>query len=103
MEASVVDEDSNGNVIRTVNKTWYNNQQLASEQTVLENGQTSMVTYQYAPGGGLARKQEYDFGLTYTAGVFWPVPSGPPARTTTIAYQPFQNIPSGVCFVLLFS
>ena len=73
--------------LRTVNKTWYNQYDLASETTT-EGGKTSKVTYCYvgvncAPVGisQLQEKDEYDFGASV------------PARKTVTTYQSFSGTP----------
>jgi YD repeat-containing protein len=54
-----------GNVttpIRTVTKTWLDQFDMISQQTTLDNNQTSEVTYQYGFGGTITQKNEYNFG-----------------------------------------
>jgi len=74
--------------IRTVNKTWYDQYDLASEQTVLETGQSSKITYCYvgtscvpAPNviAQVQEKDEFDFGATN------------PNRKTVTTYQSFPG------------
>src|SRR6267142_2035281 len=74
--------------IRTVNKTWYDMFNLASRQTVLDNGLTSKTTYCYigsscVPTGlsQLHEVDEYDFGATS------------PSRKTITNYQNFTGTP----------
>jgi RHS repeat-associated protein len=63
VEQTVVYKDPSGNTLRTVNKTWFDQYEIASEQTTLETGQTSKVTYGWF-GGLISEKDEYDFGQT---------------------------------------
>jgi RHS repeat-associated protein len=71
---------------RTVNKTWADNFDLASQETVLYDGgtQPSQITYSYTGGilSQLTNKSEYDYGLTLL-------------RSTTTKYQPFATTPLG--------
>lgn len=50
------------NPIRTVAKMWFDPFEMASQQTTLDNNQTSLVSYQYGFGGAVGQKSEYDFG-----------------------------------------
>jgi len=60
-EQTIVYKGTSGTTLRTVNKTWHDQYEIASEQTVLETGQASQVTYTWT-GGLLAEKDDYDFG-----------------------------------------
>jgi RHS repeat-associated protein len=72
--------------LRTVNKTWYEVQAMANQQTVLDNGQSSNTVYCYVgtscspnlPIIQLQKKSEYDFG-------------GSLLRTTQYSYQNFSG------------
>jgi RHS repeat-associated protein len=73
-----------GPVIRTVDKSWSDQFNLLSQETILDNNQTSEVIYQYGFGGAITQEQEYDFG------------SGAPGtllRTTVNNYQTFVGNP----------
>jgi RHS repeat-associated protein len=75
VEQTVVYKDTNGSTLRTVNKAWYDPYLLTSEQTTLDNGLSSLVTYQYTvPFGQIMEKHEYDFG------------QGSPTRKTINSY-----------------
>ncbi len=63
LEQTVVYKDPSGNTVRTVNKTWFDQYEIASEQTVLDSGQASKITYTWS-GGLITEKDEYDFGQT---------------------------------------
>jgi RHS repeat-associated protein len=70
--------------LRTVNKSWYDLYDLSSQQTVLDNNQSSKTNYTYDPHSVLTRlteKDEYDFGAT---GV---------TRKTVLTYQSFSGTP----------
>jgi len=75
-----------GSLMRTVNKTWHDNFDMASEETVLndDNSLTSEVTYQYTSTNPteVTNKSEYDYGLTLL-------------RSTTTSYQAFATTPVG--------
>src|SRR5258707_9129471 len=89
--------------IRTVNKLWLDVFRLQSEQTTLENGQISKVTYPtYSAGIGpsssgsqATEKDEFDFG------------QGTPTRKTTTTYQSFAGTPGIItdrpCRVVIYT
>jgi len=73
--------------VRTVNKTWANVYDLASEQTVLNdlNNRTSQTTYNYQSVGNFSRliqRNDYDYGLSLL-------------RQTVTNYQTFSATPIG--------
>jgi RHS repeat-associated protein len=75
--------------LQTVNKTWYDMFNLASEQTVLDNSQASKIVYCYAGNNcspplllsQLIEKDDYDFGQST------------PTRKTATSYQSFSGTP----------
>lgn len=88
VESSVIYYDWNTTTaLRTVNKTWYDEFNLASEQTVLKTGQTSKITYCYFgtncsplyPLPALKEKDEYDYG------------AATPSRETVTTWQAFSG------------
>jgi RHS repeat-associated protein len=88
VESQIKYQNWDGSVLRTVKKTWFDQYDLQSEQTTLDNGQTSQVTYCYAGGLNCAppgvfsllqEKDEYDFGQST------------PARKTITNYQSFPH------------
>ncbi|MFZ0869009.1 MAG: RHS repeat-associated core domain-containing protein [Candidatus Sulfotelmatobacter sp.] len=83
VEQTVTYQDVGGATLETVNKTWYNAQQMESETDTL-NGLTSETTYTYGPGAQVTQKEEYDFGT-----------SGPGSllRNTITNYQSFGDTP----------
>jgi hypothetical protein len=84
LEQTVVYENSAQATMRTVNKTWWDQYKLKSEQTVLENGLTNQTTYGYSAGAQVGDKKEYDYG------------SGAPGallRDTVTNYQSFAATP----------
>jgi RHS repeat-associated protein len=87
VEQTVVYENTDTSILRTVNKTWQDVNMLLTEQTALENGQTSKTIYSYANNNTtplLIEKDEYDYGQGSP---------GPLARKTITTYQPFGNTP----------
>ena len=81
LEQTITYKDGAANTLRTVNKTWSGQYLLTSEQTTLENGLTSQVTYSYSAGAQIREKDEYDYG------------QGTPARKTVTTYQAFASTP----------
>ena len=84
VEQTILYKNTDGSTLRTVSKTWQDVNMLLSEQTALENGQTSKTAYFYANNNAtplLIEKDEYDFGATS------------PTRKTITAYQSFANTP----------
>jgi RHS repeat-associated protein len=61
LETTVVLKGSNGVMMRTTSKSWFDQYELKSEQTTLENGSVSEVDYQFGPGAQITQKSEYDF------------------------------------------
>lgn len=84
LEQSIVYQGFDGNVLRTVNKSWFSKFELASETTTLDNGLTSQVTYKYGPGAQVTEKDEYDFGQGAP---------GPLLRKTITSYAAFPDNP----------
>ena len=102
VETSIVTYDTNGTVLKTVTKGWYDQFELACEvDTVGPSGPSTATFYTYGPGLQITDKKEYDFGLVTAASCpgFWGIsasqptaPSQPtitPSRETKIAYQAF--------------
>ncbi|PYV68464.1 MAG: hypothetical protein DMG96_36360 [Acidobacteria bacterium] len=83
VETTILTKDNSGTTIRTVNESWVDQFEIASEQTVLENGLTSATSYTYGPGAQVTEKDEYDFGSS---------PHGPLLRKTVTRYQSFGAI-----------
>ena len=67
--------------MKTVNKTWIDQFELASEEDTLDNGLVSLVKYAYGPGAQVTEKDEYDFGQTTSS------------RSTRLAYETFLGTP----------
>jgi hypothetical protein len=74
----------NGATLRTVNKTWFDQYELASKRDTLDNGLSSLVTYAYGPGAQVTAKSEYDFGSGTSGGLL---------RKTVMKYQAFPATP----------
>ena len=79
VEQTIVYHGTNGNTLRTVNKTWNDQFEIKTDQTVLDNNQTSQVNFTWN-GGLVTEKDEYDFGLTLL-------------KKTTYAYWAGLNLP----------
>jgi RHS repeat-associated protein len=87
LEQKVQYYDFGGSLLKQVNKTWNNPNQLASEQTQLPNGSgyiTSQTTYSYTQFSLETAKNEWDYATPL---------SGSPARMTTNTYQTFTGTP----------
>jgi RHS repeat-associated protein len=63
VEQTIVYYDTSGNTLRTVNKTWYDQNEIKTDQTTLDNGLTSQVSFTWT-GGLITEKDEFDFGQT---------------------------------------
>jgi RHS repeat-associated protein len=86
LEETVVYENSASSTMRTDKKTWFDQYEIKSQQTELENALTNQTTYTYGPGAQITDKQEYDYG------------SGAPGtflRETVTNYQSFGATPTG--------
>jgi RHS repeat-associated protein len=94
--------------MRTLIKQWFDQFNMQSQETVLENSQASEVTYQYGFGGAVTQKNEYDYGvgspgalLRKTINNIQPFPANPrfplntpgqPATIATLQTFPCQSI-----------
>jgi RHS repeat-associated protein len=65
VEQTTVYKGTNGTTLRTVAKAWYDQNEIKSEQTTLDNGQSALVNFTWA-GGLITEKDEFDFGQTTT-------------------------------------
>ena len=85
LEQTTTYENSAGTAVHTVTKAWYDQYELKSQQTLLNdssNSLTNQTTYAYGPGAQITDKQEYDYG------------SGSPGtllRETVTNYQAFGD------------
>jgi RHS repeat-associated protein len=84
LETTVVLKDSNGVMMRTSSKSWFDQYEVKSEQTTLENNSVSEIDYQYGPGAQITQTSEYDFG----SGAH-----GPLLRKSIRNYQSFGSTP----------
>jgi RHS repeat-associated protein len=88
LEQTTTYENSAGTAVHTVTKAWYDQYELKSQQTLLNdssNNLTNQTTYAYGAGAQVTDKQEYDYG-----------PGGPPStplRETVTTYQAFNHTP----------
>jgi len=86
LEQTTTYENSAGTAVHTVTKAWYDQYELKSQQTLLNdssNNLTNLTTYAYGAGAQVTDKQEYDYG-----------PGGPPStplRETATNYQAFNH------------
>ena len=83
VEQTIVYQGSSG-TLRTVNKAWFDQYELASEKDTLDNGLSSLVSYTYGLGAQVTSKSEYDYGSG---------PSGGLLRKTVTNYQVFPATP----------
>lgn len=81
VESTITYKDTNGQVLRTVTKTWFNADEMNTEAQTLDSGQTSSVSYTYGPGHTITDKKEFDYGQSTAT------------RETTTTYQAFANTP----------
>jgi len=88
LEQTVVYKNSAGTALRTVTKGWYDQYEIQSEQTLLNDSSsnpTSLTTYTYSPNGALVtQKLDYDYG---------PGAPGALLRKTVTNYQSFATTP----------
>src|SRR6266478_6254567 len=69
VEQTIVTKNSSGTTLRTVNKTWFDQYEIKSQQTVLENGLSSQTNYMYGPGAQITEQDDYDFGAGAPGGL----------------------------------
>ena len=81
VEQSITRKDANGHILQTVSKVWQDPYLLTQQQTTLDNGSSSKVTFSYGTGGQRTKMDEYDFGQSA------------PSRITKTTYQVFPNTP----------
>ena len=88
LESQIQYQNGNGNTLRTVNKTWYDQFELKSEQVVLNDGTspypTSEIDYTYGAGAQVTEKDEYDYGSGARGNL---------VRVTKTKYQAFNDTP----------
>jgi YD repeat-containing protein len=92
VENTIQYQDTSGNVLQTVTKTWNALNQLLGECTTLPNGHTGGKFYQYANSLAILVTDEadYDYGTITTP---CQRPSSTPTRETATQYQSFANTP----------
>ena len=82
-ELTVAENNSNGNTLRTTNKTWLDQYLLTCESTT-QDGTTKRTDYKYSsPGGQVTDKKEWDWGQAPACGS---TATGTPLRETVTAY-----------------
>lgn len=89
LEQTTTYENAAGAAIHTVTKAWWDQYELKSQQTLLNDSSsnlTNQTTYLYGPGAQVTDKKEYDYGS-----------SGPGIllRETATKYQAFAAVPTG--------
>jgi RHS repeat-associated protein len=84
VEQTILYKDGSSNVVRTVTKTWQDQYLMTSEQTALENGQTSKTSFNYGAGAQITQKDDYDWGPGAPGGLL---------RRTVTNYASFNAIP----------
>jgi RHS repeat-associated protein len=108
VEKTVQYYGTNGSLLKTVSKSWFNNnlRLLGSEQTTLDNGQSSLTVNCYDANEQLTETDSYDLGTstpslpTCANGVPSGTVAGPLLTKTTKAYASFTahivDLPSAV-------
>jgi RHS repeat-associated protein len=104
VEQSIVYKDIGGATLKTVTKSWKNVRLLQSEETTLDNGQSSLKVYCYNTWEEATETDEFDLGTGTPSGACASVPSGstsgPLLRKTATTYATFTphivNLPATV-------
>jgi RHS repeat-associated protein len=80
VESQILYKNATGSTLRTVNKTWQDQYLLLSQQTVLENGASSQISYTYDNNSQLTKKVETNYdgstrttNITYATGLTDPL------------------------------
>jgi len=83
VEQTIAYKNSSGSTLRTITKAWFDQYELQSEKTTLEDAVTfSLTTYTYGPGAQVTSESDFDF------------PSGTALiRKTVNNYQAFSATP----------
>ena len=82
-ESSVAYYDTNGSLLKTVNKTWQNIRLLKNQQTIYPNGQTNETAWNYDSNEMQIEQDDYDFGSGAP---------GPLMRKTVTTYAPNNSM-----------
>jgi RHS repeat-associated protein len=109
VESSIAYYDTNGNLLKTVYKTWANTRLLTSQETQYPSGLTNETTWTYNTRDQQTSKSDYDFAVTTT-----PPPTTPFStllRQVVTNYQQFnlslypnlQNIADRPCQVITYA
>ena len=83
VESSIAYHDTNGSLLKTVNKTWQSSRLLTSQNTTFPNGQISGTIWTYNSNEMPTEQDDYDFGTT------WPPSSASLLRATVTNYATF--------------
>jgi RHS repeat-associated protein len=101
VEQTVSYYGTDGSLLRTATKAWFDAYELGCELTTLDSGQISGAFYTYGSGTQVTDKKEYDYGLITSAtacqgagSTVSTPPSGvTPTRETVHNYQTFAATP----------
>jgi RHS repeat-associated protein len=98
VEQTVQYQGTNGGVLRTTTKNWFDQFHLACELDTLDSGQIRGEFYSYGFGGVVTDVKEYDYGNSPPVAVCQnslTAPSSPhPSRETLTTYQSFAPTPT---------
>ena len=81
VEQTVTYNDWNGNVLRSVNKSWADPFLMSCESTT-QGGTTSRTDYAYSTGAQVTDKKEWDWGQQAACPTPYTTPTGTPLRET---------------------
>jgi len=97
VENSITYSDTNGALLQTVTKGWFDQYELGCEVDTLANGMVSGKFYTYGPGAVVTDVKEYDYGQLSSSSVCYngaTAPTSPaPMRETVTSYQSFGDTP----------
>jgi RHS repeat-associated protein len=93
VEQTIQNYDTTGALLRTITKSWGNIRAISSQQTKLDNGQSSLAVYCYGANEQLRETDQYDLGTTSPSPAPCTIPAGTQAgaliRKTTTSYAAF--------------
>jgi YD repeat-containing protein len=94
VEQTIQNYDTTGALLRTITKSWGNIRAIISQQTKLDNGQSSLAVYCYGANEQVIETDEYDLGTTSPSPApCTTAPAGTQAgaliRKTTTSYAAF--------------
>src|SRR5579875_599419 len=62
VEETITYKDTNGSVLKTVTKSWFDDQDMRSEEVTLPNGQSSFTAYCIDTNAQITEEDDYDYG-----------------------------------------